>query len=121
MLEYASIRFRFICATPTTVPSTMVTAASPQNTGYQVACSGWNAVAITRTKAANAAAFTPVDMKPDTMVGAPSYASGVHMWNGTADTLNPKPTSSRPSATSASTGCPPACAATTWLTPSSLV
>src|SRR4051794_22018373 len=25
-------------------------------------------------------------------VGAPSYASGAHKWNGTAATLNPKPT-----------------------------
>ncbi len=39
----------------------------------------------TRAKAANAAAFTPVDMKAVTIVGAPSYASGVHMWNGTAE------------------------------------
>jgi len=31
-------------------------------------------------------------MKPVTGVGAPWYTSGVHMWNGTAATLNPKPT-----------------------------
>ncbi|MGC4080947.1 MAG: hypothetical protein QM736_02215 [Vicinamibacterales bacterium] len=43
--------------------------------------------------------MTPVDMKPVTAGGAPSYASGVHMWNGTADTLNAKPTSSSPIAT----------------------
>ena len=35
----------------------------------------------------NAAAFTPAAMKPVTGVGAPSYASGAHMWNGTAATL----------------------------------
>jgi hypothetical protein len=40
-------------------------------------------------------------MKPETIAGAPSYASGAHMWNGTADTLNAKPTSSRATATSA--------------------
>ena len=34
-------------------------------------------------------------MNAVTGVGAPSYTSGAHMWNGTADTLNPKPTSSR--------------------------
>jgi len=33
----------------------------------------------TRAKAANAAALTPVDMNAVTIVGAPSYASGVHM------------------------------------------
>ena len=37
-------------------------------------------------------------MKAVTAGGAASYASGVHMWNGTADTLNAKPTSSRPTA-----------------------
>ena len=37
-------------------------------------------------------------MNAVTAAGAPWYASGVHMWNGTADTLNAKPTSSRPSA-----------------------
>ena len=45
-----------------------------------------------------AAALTPVDMNPVTTAGAPSYASGDHMWNGTAATLNPKPTMSRPTA-----------------------
>jgi hypothetical protein len=39
-------------------------------------------------------------MKPVTIAGAPSYASGVHMWNGTAEILNAKPTSSRPRAMS---------------------
>ena len=66
----------------------------------QPARSGSNADRNTRTNAANAAALTPVDMKPVTAGGAPSYASGVHMWNGTADTLNAKPTSSRPTASS---------------------
>ena len=32
-------------------------------------------------------------MNAVTSVGAPWYASGVHMWNGTAETLNAKPTS----------------------------
>ena len=35
-------------------------------------------------------------MKPVTTVGAPSYASGDHMWNGTAAILNAKPMISRP-------------------------
>ena len=39
-------------------------------------------------------------MKPVMAGGAPSYASGVHMWNGTADTLNAKPTSRKPTASS---------------------
>src|SRR6185369_9577045 len=102
MLEYASIRLTFVCTTPTTVPKIIVTAAIAESTGIQCACSGSSGDRKTRAKAANAAAFTPVDMNAVTIVGAPSYASGVHMWNGTADTLNANPTARRPTASSAS-------------------
>ena len=40
--------------------------------GAQSALSGSSAERNTRANAANAAALTPVDMKPVTMVGAPS-------------------------------------------------
>ena len=40
-------------------------------TGIQSSRSGSNVERKTRTNAANAAAFTPVDMKPVTSVGAP--------------------------------------------------
>src|SRR4030088_518326 len=100
MLEYASIRFTLDCASPTTGPTIIVAAAPTQRIGPQSPRSGSKADRNTRANAANAAAFTPVDMNPVTAGGAPSYASGVHMWNGTADTLNPNPTSSRPTATS---------------------
>src|SRR5215831_11373822 len=102
MLEYASIRFTLDCVTPTNVPTIIVAAATIQSTPLQSARSGSKAARKTRANAANAAAFTPVDMNPVTAGGAPSYASGVHMWNGTADTLNAKPTNSNPSATSCS-------------------
>src|SRR5215510_11921852 len=108
MLEYANIRFRLLCATPTTVPSTIVATAIAAMTFAQpgpagdASRNGSKLERNTRANAANAAAFTPVDMKPVTTAGAPSYASGVHMWNGTAEILNAKPTSSRPSATTSS-------------------
>ena len=38
-------------------------------------------------------------MKAVTDVGAPWYTSGVHMWNGTAASLKPKPTASNTTAT----------------------
>src|SRR5918994_5466929 len=98
MLEYASIRFRLDCATPTTVPTTIVATASIQTSGAQSALNGSNAERNKRANDANAAAFTPVDMNPVTIAGAPSYASGVHMWNGTAEILKPNPTSNRPRA-----------------------
>ena len=42
MLEYASIRFRFVCATPTTVPRIIVAAAITHTTGAQSALNGSN-------------------------------------------------------------------------------
>src|SRR5256885_12820877 len=53
-----------------------------------------NASVHTRSQAANAAAFTATDMYAVTGVGAPSYTSGAHIWNGTADTLKANPISS---------------------------
>ena len=41
---------------------------------------------------ANAASFEAVPMNTVTHVGDPSYTSGIHMWNGTAPSLNPIPT-----------------------------
>src|SRR5579885_1984214 len=100
MLEYASIRLTLDCATPITVPPIIVSAAIGYTTADHSPRSGSNADRNTRTNAAKAAAFTPVDMNPVIAGGAPSYASGVHMWNGTADTLNAKPTNSSPIARS---------------------
>mgnify|MGYP003541736399 CR=1 FL=1 len=38
-------------------------------------------------------------MSAVTLVGAPSYTSGIHMWTGAAATLNPSPTRTRPAPT----------------------
>ena len=46
---------------------------------------------ITRAKSAIAATFGAVAKNAVTGVGEPSYTSGVHMWNGTAETLNARP------------------------------
>ena len=72
MLEYASMRLTLLCATPTVVPSTIVATASAETIGAHSACMGSKADRNTRMNAAKAAAFTPVDMKPVTSVGAPS-------------------------------------------------
>ena len=50
----------------------MVSAARPQTSGRHSALKGSSADRNTRAKAANAAALTPVDMKPVTAGGAPS-------------------------------------------------
>src|SRR5215510_12376533 len=49
----------------------------------------------TRIIAAIAADLIAAAMNAVTGVGAPSYASGAHMWNGTAATLKPNATTSR--------------------------
>src|SRR5919109_5329510 len=92
------MRLRLVCATPNTVPTIIVAAATVQRTGAQSLIIGSRADRNTRANAAIAAALTPVDMKPVTTAGAPSYASGDHMWNGTAAILNPKPTIRSPTA-----------------------
>ena len=61
-----------VCTTPTTVPRIMVTAAITDSTGIHCAWSGSSGDRKTRTNAAKAAAFTPVDMNAVTIVGAPS-------------------------------------------------
>src|SRR5947207_616715 len=44
-----------------------------------------------RSRIANDAAFDPTDRNAVMGVGAPSYTSGAHMWNGTAAILKPMP------------------------------
>src|SRR2546427_11979228 len=99
MLEYASIRLVFVCASATTLPAIMVIAASTANTADQSRASGPMPETRTRRIAANAAAFGPTDMNAVAGVGAPSYASGVHWWNGTTAALKPSPTVTRARAT----------------------
>src|SRR5438105_1625454 len=55
-------------------------------------------VSSTRRSIAKPPAFTTAAMYVVPGVGAPSYASGVHMWNGTALTLKRRPTKTRTSA-----------------------
>ena len=87
-----------------TLPATIVTAASPHSRGRQSAARPPKATLNTRRNAANAATFVPADMKAVTQVGAPWYASGVHMWKGTAATLKANPAPRRPAAARARAG-----------------
>src|SRR3954466_12615083 len=105
-LEYASIRLMSVWDSAITAPTTMLNAASTQIIGVQSHCSGANATLNTRSSAANAATLVAADMYAVTGVGAPWYASGAHVWNGTAATLNANPTASRPAAARASGSLP---------------
>src|SRR5256885_7662018 len=80
-------------------PPVIVRAASTASIALQSTLSGPSAPTSTRMMAANAAAFGPTDMNAVAGVGAPSYASGVHWWNGTTAALKPRPTVTSDSAT----------------------
>src|SRR5437879_953726 len=95
-----------VCAIASTLPRTIEIAASAQITGVQSHVSGWNDTSSTRARARNPATFVAADMNAVTGVGAPWYTSGVHMWNGAADTLNPNPTARSANASSASAWLP---------------
>src|SRR4029079_7500681 len=92
MLEYASMRFTLVCASDTMLPPVIVIGASSAKTVDQSMASGPRAETITRRIAANAAAFGATDMNAVAGGGAPSYAAGVHWWNGTTAALNARPT-----------------------------
>src|SRR5882672_79225 len=87
MDEYASILLMFGCATAMTFPSIIVSAAITQIPSTHRACNVGNAVRKIRNSTAKPAAFGPTDMNPVTGDGAPSYTSGVQMWNGATATL----------------------------------
>ena len=72
MLEYASIRFVFVCASATMLPPVIVTAARTARTALQSTLSGPSAPRSTRRIAAKAAALGPTDMNAVAGVGAPS-------------------------------------------------
>ena len=89
--EYASIRLRLLCVSAATLPTVIVTIASTSNSSTQSALSVGSPSRKIRSSIANDAAFDPTDRNAVTGVGAPSYTSGAHMWNGTAAILNPMP------------------------------
>src|SRR5919198_6015911 len=89
-----------------TLPTTIVTAAMAHTNGFQSQMSGERATSNTRRNAPNAATFVAADMNAVTHVGAPWYASGVHMWKGTAATLKANPVASSPAAPRASAAVP---------------
>src|SRR5665213_1392031 len=86
------MRLRLLCAMATMLPMAIDSTASTTSIWLQSACDDPNASGSRRMASANAASFDAVLMYTVTQVGAPSYTSGIHMWNGTAPNLNPTPT-----------------------------
>ena len=71
MLEYASRRLILVCEIAMILPRIMVKADSPQKMPVMSEAMAGNAVANTRSNAANPAIFAPEDMKAVTAEGAP--------------------------------------------------
>src|SRR5581483_6216602 len=86
------MRLTSFWTTATTDPTTMVSTASTQIRGRQLSTCDGNADSRMRNSAAKPAVLATAAMNPVAGVGAPWYTSGVHHWNGTAATLNPRPT-----------------------------
>src|SRR5439155_19674298 len=98
---YASIRFRLFCTMAVRFPSVMLLAAMiPMIAGQGRSVIGaypppgiWRSKAAKKKRMATAkpAAFGPTERNAVKGVGAPSYTSGHHMWNGTLAILYPTP------------------------------
>src|SRR5262245_52157458 len=95
--EYARMRLTSDCTTAAMLPNSSDSTARTHTIGRQSSRYCGKATVKSRSSAANAAALVAAAMNAVTGVGAPWYTSGVHMWNGTAETLNPRPTMSSPS------------------------
>src|SRR5512146_540509 len=97
MEEEARSRLRLVWAMATRLPSVMVTAETTPITAGQGTPSSPASGAVPpctpnterkkRSASAKPAALGPTERKAVKGVGAPSYTSGHHMWNGTAATL----------------------------------
>ena len=87
----------------------IVIAAIVASSGAHVSWAPSAAKSKKRMNAPIAAALVAVAMNAVIGVGAPSYTSGVHWWNGATDALNAKPTivSPRPVSTIALPSTPP--------------
>src|SRR5260370_29425132 len=86
------MRLMLLCAMATMLPMAIDSTASTTSIWLQSPCEPAKASGSRRMASANAASFEAVPMNTVTLVGEPSYTSGIHIWNGTAPNLNPTPT-----------------------------
>jgi hypothetical protein len=74
------------------LPIVIDTAATTAMTGCQESSAGPSPRASSTSSAPSAADFDTEARKPATMTLAPRYVSGTQTWNGTAPSLNSRPT-----------------------------
>ncbi len=86
------MRLMLLWAMATMLPMAIDSTASTTSIWLQSPCEPAKASGSKRMASANAASFEAVPMNTVTLVGEPSYTSGIHIWNGTAPNLKPTPT-----------------------------
>src|SRR3989441_11989583 len=91
MLEYARRRVKLFCINAARLPKVIVAIATIAKVEYQSMLTVVIATMNTRKAAANAAILAPAARRALTVVGAPSKASGIHMWKGTTAIFTPNP------------------------------
>ncbi len=91
----------FVWRSATRLPSVIVMMEMTASSGIHASRKIGSAVSVTRSRTAKPTAFGPTERNAVTGVGAPSYASGAHWWNGTSEILKPKPASTSANETSA--------------------
>src|SRR6202049_1028312 len=89
------MRLMLVCVTAATLPTVIVTIDSTSNNNRQSALINGSPSRKILSSIANDAAVDPTDRNAVIGVGAPSYTSGAHMWNGTAAILNPTPATTK--------------------------
>src|SRR6266704_3686009 len=91
MLEYARRRVKLVCSNAARLPKVIVAIATIAKVEYQSMLTMDIPTMNTRNAAAKAAIFAPAAKRALMVVGAPSKASGIHMWKGTTAILTPNP------------------------------
>src|SRR6185503_19810460 len=89
---YASRRLIFDWLMAARLPTVIVATATTASMGSQASRAGASGPRKRRSRNANDAAFEATERYAVTVVGAPSYASGAHIWKGAAEILNSRPT-----------------------------
>src|SRR5579885_2739805 len=74
------------------LPTVMVAMATALSSHSQLTRAGASGPRKMRSRKAMEAALEATERYAVTVVGAPSYASGAHMWKGTAEILKSRPT-----------------------------
>src|ERR671918_167856 len=77
------------------LPTVIVSVASTANAGRHESATSGNPLNISTSSPTTPPIFDAVDRNAATGEGAPSYVSGAQKWNGTAEILNAKPTTTK--------------------------